>query len=287
MSGHAAAGAGLRPWPTLTPLGPQGKVRPIRVGRAVCLVGSHSRVHLPLRSPMVSRIHAMIICDAHEAYIRDLASRNGVFVSGTRTREGRLRSGDIVCIGSFAFRWAITWGSPQLKAIAPAPMHKDLILGATDGSAPRRFACRTVLIGSRDECDLLLQGSFVEPVHAVIYRRGSKHFLRDLNSKSGTYVNSRRVRETELREADEIRVGLTFLRVGGDEAEPVETAALNHNALLTGFAGMLTADHPLRRAPTIEELLGEMPNSGGIGSSIASGLGESLLLGDRPLDDRR
>ena len=93
MSRHATAKPGVRPWPTLTPLG-QGAMRPIRIGRDVCLIGSHSRVHLPLRSPVISRVHALIVCDKHEAYVRDMASRHGVFISGNRIREGRLRDGD-------------------------------------------------------------------------------------------------------------------------------------------------------------------------------------------------
>ena len=260
MSRHAAAKPPVRPWPTLTPLGPQGAIRPIRVGREVCLVGSHSRVHLPLRSPVVSRVHALIVCDKQEAYIRDLASRHGVFISGSRIREGRLRDGDILCLGPFAFRWSITWGTPQLKGIAPATPTDDVVISAADGSPARRFSGRTVLIGSREECDLLIDGTMVDPVHAAIYRKDNRHFLRDLNSRSGTFVNSRRTRDTEIRPGDEIRVGLTFLRIGEQDAaaEKVTRPAMNSAA---GLLGAIHAEQPVRRAPTIEELLGALPDT--------------------------
>jgi len=260
MSRHAAAKPGVRPWPTLTLLGQQGKTRPIRVGREVCLIGSHSRVHLPLRSPIISRVHALIVCDRQEEYIRDLASRHGVFVNGNRINEGRLRDGDILCAGPFAFRWSITWGTPQLKGIAPAVAAEDVVISAADGSPARRFSGRTVLIGSREQCDLLIDGSMVDPVHAVIYRKDNRHFLRDLNSRSGTFVNSRRTRDTEIRPGDELRIGLTFLRVGGPDDIPAGAARADVNSG-AGLSGAIHAEQPVRRAPTIEELLGALPDA--------------------------
>ncbi|MBI4582607.1 MAG: FHA domain-containing protein [Planctomycetes bacterium] len=47
--------------------------------------------------------------------------------------------------------------------------------------------------------------------HAEIFRIGELHFIRDLASRNGTFVNDRKITEVVLREGDQIRVGDTFM----------------------------------------------------------------------------
>jgi pSer/pThr/pTyr-binding forkhead associated (FHA) protein len=49
--------------------------------------------------PLLSRRHAAFTADARDAVVRDLDSRNGILVNGTKTKEARLRHGDVVQIG--------------------------------------------------------------------------------------------------------------------------------------------------------------------------------------------
>ena len=49
--------------------------------------------------PLLSRRHAAFTADATHAAVRDLGSRNGILVNGTKVAEAQLRNGDVVQIG--------------------------------------------------------------------------------------------------------------------------------------------------------------------------------------------
>src|SRR5438105_4325601 len=81
-----------------------GAARVVKVDRPAYVLGSAPRVHLALSSPLVSRSHAVIVCDENEVYLRDLGSRNHVFVNGKVVREAGLRPADLLRIGPYEFR---------------------------------------------------------------------------------------------------------------------------------------------------------------------------------------
>ena len=269
MSRNALAGTGRKSAPVLKPLSNHRSL-PIRVSREVCLLGSHARVHLPLHSAMVSRTHAMIVIDGAETYVRDLASRNGVYVNGHVVRESRLRHGDLLCVGPYAFWWCAT----PLPSPRPRHLNESCPDCATLFPAGRKAPCRmeshTFLIGHRPECDLALDGTMVDAAHAVVYRRAGRFFVRDLNSKSGTFINSRRSREAELRRGDEIRIGLTLIgfeppEPAGQSAEPSGSGA-SGGEQVAGLGALMNSDRlngssdlSQRSCLTIEQLLGAPP----------------------------
>lgn len=262
MARLAIEGRGRTPCPVLKPL-TLLDTRPIRIDRQVCILGTHARVHLPLPSPMVSRTHALIVTAGGETYVRDLASRNGVYLNGHLVRETKLRHADLLCIGPYAFWWGATPPpSPRPRHLADGPESAALIAVRGEKS-PRVMESRTFLIGGREECDLAIESPMVDACHAVIYRRGVGFHLRDLNSRSGSFVNSRRVREVELRRGDEIRIGLTFLRF--EPPDQSDKADSESEEMLAGLAATAAADQPrlgdqpVRTCPTIEQLLGAPP----------------------------
>jgi pSer/pThr/pTyr-binding forkhead associated (FHA) protein len=213
---------------------------------------------------MVSRTHALIVVDGSDTFVRDLASRNGIYVNGIAMREGRLRHGDLLCIGPFAFWWSL--GHPA----GPRPRHlmpdtdRAAKLYIANESEPRRMEGYSLVIGCRSDCDIVLDGILVEPTHAVLYRQNGRFHIRDLNSKIGTYVNNRRVRTAELRKGDEFRIGLSRIRFEPPEVAHLGTAEalLNGSEVIAGLTSIRHADQPFsprhpaaRSCPTIEELL--------------------------------
>ena len=267
MSKHALAGRGGMPLPVLKPLSP-GPTRPIRIARQVCIVGSHSRVHLPLHSAMVSRAHALIVVDGNETFVRDLASRNGIYVNGALVREGKLRHGDLLCVGPFAFWWRI--------GLLPGPRPRHLgrhfdaaaqlfVEGEPD---PHRMEGQSFVIGGRAECDIVLNEPTVDACHAVIYRRGGEFHVRDLNSTAGTFVNGQLIRDAALCQSDELRIGTTRIEF----QLPIQPPSLEERVApdleyVTGLAGASHADQKIGRidlatmCPTIEQLLGVAPTA--------------------------
>src|SRR5579884_2415136 len=201
------------PWPVLTPLvSPQvRRVRSVVVNRPVCVVGARSLVHLPLDSPLVSRTHVLIVNEEKNTYLRDLASRNRVFINGAAVREAVLADGNLLRVGPFAFCCRVGPADER-----PPDSAAGLVI---DGGRRIDLSARTLVIGHREECDLPLRRPMVSSVHAVIFRRDGQRFVRDLLSETGTFLNGRAVREAALRDGDQIRIGLTILRYqapGGD-----------------------------------------------------------------------
>lgn len=299
---NQSSGAPSLKWPILKPDNPGRDAPAVRLNRLSCVIGDRSRVHLPLPSPLVSRAHALIIVDSDEVYVRDLASRNKLFVNGSPVREVALRSADLLEIGPYRFRcWAGFNGS--------ATGHDETsIVGrlAFVGSGRSHpIDSRTFLIGRRAECDLPLSLQTVSRVHAVVFRRGGRHFVRDLNSKAGTIVNGEPIREVELNEGDELQIAAFTIRYHTEQElveRPLDAAAANHSdgsvsssqgwrtasGLLSGSGGVgehtsLSDQHPHEQSGTQDALLGAdappaTPDELGIGvepnlSSSVTGIG--------------
>src|SRR5689334_12082892 len=93
------------PWPAFVPMGHHAGKPPISLQKTVILVGSRQNAHLHLLSRHVSKAHALILSHGGSVYIRDLASREQVYVNGVPQRDAWLNSGDLVKIGSFTFKY--------------------------------------------------------------------------------------------------------------------------------------------------------------------------------------
>jgi pSer/pThr/pTyr-binding forkhead associated (FHA) protein len=68
-------------------------------------IGRKKENDLVLEDPMVSREHARIEQDLSGFSIRDLGSKNGVFVNNNLVDSASLKNGDIIRIGSSVFRF--------------------------------------------------------------------------------------------------------------------------------------------------------------------------------------
>lgn len=77
-------------------------------------------------------------------------------------------------------------------------------------------------IGRASNCFLCLADSSVSREHALVLRRGSRFFLRDAGSQSGTRLNSRRVEgSVEVFPGDQIQLGAVVLTLrSGSVTDP-------------------------------------------------------------------
>src|SRR5689334_17872826 len=73
--------------PSLTPQGQHAGKPALPLGRPFTLIGSRHRAHLHLLSRSVSKSHAAIISTDAGLYIRDLASREHVYINGKPVKE--------------------------------------------------------------------------------------------------------------------------------------------------------------------------------------------------------
>ncbi|MFW6044574.1 MAG: ATPase, T2SS/T4P/T4SS family [Planctomycetota bacterium] len=85
------------------------------------------------------------------------------------------------------------------------------------------------VVGKRRDCDLVLQDALVSRRHcAILTDSQGKAFLRDLDSRNGTYVNEHRVQsDVMLRDGMTIRVGQVTMEFRADERADKGTAQGN------------------------------------------------------------
>lgn len=99
------------------------------------VVGRDPMCDLSHDDALLSRRHAEFAAEGEDVLVRDLGSRNGLFVNGTRAAERSLKPGDIVQIGPLRVRYIATDGA--LSALLP----DELDLGVTKvvpGPVPAR-----------------------------------------------------------------------------------------------------------------------------------------------------
>lgn len=88
----------------------------------------------------------------------------------------------------------------------------------------RVVADRRVCIGRAPHCDLVLGNESVSREHAEIRRTDDGWLIRDLGSKNGLKINSRRTRQRQLRDGDCIDIGTAQLWVEIGPANPTGEA---------------------------------------------------------------
>ncbi len=205
---------------SLIPQGEFAAKPPIRIIKPVVLVGSDEHCHLHLVSSSVSRHHALIIREDDRIYVCDLGSRTKILVNGKEQRDIELADGDIVRIGKFSFKFSAT-RPPAKKARRAGPAR--LIV---DGQAvPTPEGARLILIGRTSGSDVTLVEESVSARHAVIFEVAGKRYVRDLDSRTGTFLNGKKTHQHEIRLEDDLRVGETTLKLTEATEADVEAAA--------------------------------------------------------------
>ena len=94
-----------------------------------------------------------------------------------------------------------------------AEVHEGKRVGSLVLPDGRRFALgeKPVVLGRMSDCDIVLADPRASRQHAEIQPVGHGFVLSDLGSMNGTVVNGTPVRERQLSDGDEIRVGSTVL----------------------------------------------------------------------------
>lgn len=92
-----------------------------------------------------------------------------------------------------------------------------MIVITANNQPKREFFIRDkrVTIGRHRTNDISIDDPLISRVHAEIIRQGRIYYVRDLNSKNGTFIDNRRIDIAPIHEHTRVRVGdclLTFIR---------------------------------------------------------------------------
>jgi pSer/pThr/pTyr-binding forkhead associated (FHA) protein len=98
---------------------PLGGGDPIPLLKKNLLVGRRESCDIVLRFSNVSAHHCQLICNGGYWYVKDLKSRNGIKVNGSRVAEKRLDPGDELSIAKH--RYDVRYSPYDLGAVGPPP----------------------------------------------------------------------------------------------------------------------------------------------------------------------
>lgn len=180
-------------------------------------VGRESGNDVVLLDPSVSRRHATIERTAEGYRIVDLGSGNGILKDGERVAGLDIKSGTVVTLGEYTLRFEL-----DAPATGAAETQAKLILIGGGESVAHALADGETLVGRSSAAAIRVSEPLVSSSHCKIVKRGSVFALVDLGSENGTYVNGVRIKEKELEQGTQIRIGpLTFyFAADGVEPEP-------------------------------------------------------------------
>jgi signal transduction histidine kinase len=102
-----------------------GPSRRFRLTEKGLVIGRSPEVGVRVNDELVSRQHARVFLAGDEVRVKDLDSRNGIFVNGHRVTEGVLKEGDTMNVGNIAF---------QLSRYAQAPATNQTMISFEQGA---------------------------------------------------------------------------------------------------------------------------------------------------------
>lgn len=117
--------------------------------------------------------------------------------------------------GEDTITYGVGEGETQEVPAVTAPETPAVVI-RTGGRAGEHIVLSEVreTIGRAPDASILLDDVTVSRRHAAIEREADGHYLVDLASLNGTYVNLRRIERVRLRDGDELQIGkfkLTYL----------------------------------------------------------------------------
>ena len=181
--------------------------------------GARNDIAFPEHEPYISRYHASVEKRAGGFWLRDL-SGDGIQLNGTTLHEGLLRDGDRFHLGKWEVLLRIAseesdvqgmtrgGGTMPLLEKGEESQEEGILSFALEGQTMQRsIGHRPLTIGSSPENDICLRQPFISGFHCRIYRHQGRFFLRDLDSKNGSWINGLRTIEGELPNEAELYLG--------------------------------------------------------------------------------
>ena len=196
-------------------------------------IGREGDNDLVLESDSCSRYHAEILFGRGIYKIVDLNSTNGISVGSQRVQEHIITSGDEVEVGDYTLGLSIprvespktvmmpTFDSAPETAAPVKVLYINRLIGKGGKRSLKIAQGVEYVIGRSPGADLVVDDAECSGRHTSIMLRGDRCTVRDLDSANGTFLNSEKVSQAEIRPGDRLAVGRTEFVVS---EEPPQTA---------------------------------------------------------------
>ncbi|MEM7282431.1 MAG: FHA domain-containing protein, partial [Pseudomonadota bacterium] len=256
---------------------PNGNERIYILSDGIVVLGRSAECDVVLRDLKVSRKHAQLNISEDGLALRDLGSRIGTEVDGVPVDQATLGPRSKIKIGGYTLKVQLPVDQAKaadpnaeeyieievgkdepsiVESVGPGEVtltHDGLEQSMTDTSVPRlaiyeagaaremTISGDELVIGRDEDCDVVIQDGSSSRRHAALVRSGDRFVLKDLDSKNGTWVRSKRVEQRKLFNGTNFRIGDTFF---------VYKAPFRHEAL-TLVGNEKTNFEPTDRIPVV------------------------------------
>ncbi len=153
-------------------------------------------------------------------------------------------------------------------------MAELLVVSGVSAGTVFFFTRDEMVIGRSDACDVVIPDPWMSSRHARVEQRGDELWLVDLDSRNGTYVDGRRVRESALAEGTQVSFGRTlgeFRSLGAARPMP-DGAAVKYlsdvEEEIASAAEPTEADLPRRQLAVLQAIGRALADSPGLDESL-------------------
>ncbi len=184
-----------------------GGSRIVPLGEGVITIGRATDATVALHAPWVADRHARLdtIAGAHHV----IAIDGEVLLGGAPVTDAVLHDGDIVRLPDRSTQSIVTLVYRNPMAPRIAPIHHF----ATPPGG-------NLLTIGRADSDIVLRQPLVSRRHAELTWEGTRHVIRDLGSRNGTWVNGARIAgQRPLAAGDVVQIGTFRLTYDGDSLD--------------------------------------------------------------------
>ncbi|KMQ52860.1 ABC transporter, ATP-binding protein [Chitinispirillum alkaliphilum] len=157
-------------------------------------IGRGTSSHMRLNGMGISEKHAVLRCDPRNPWISDNNSTFGIHLNGVPVSQSALKSGAVLTVGLQQFRVDIENGVLSLESLAKSQKCEG-------------FKAAHQLIGRDPQNHICLDHPLVSRCHASFKATPQYLQIRDNGSTNGTFVNGKKIAESEVCENDTVHIG--------------------------------------------------------------------------------
>ena len=186
-------------------------------------LGRYYENDIVLDDNLVSRHHCVLIRKGSSVFVKDLDSSNGIFVNDQAVLESELVDGDRLKVGFIELTVVIVDRAVEQKDIKPTfnsvifdPYFCKKIVGihVSCERLPEKeyfLECNSVsTMGRMNFCNIPINDVYVSRNNTTIDVRDHRVMIADVSSKNGTYVNGKRIINSELKDGDSFNIAGEF-----------------------------------------------------------------------------